>query len=517
MVLKGRLAELMVQVAPNLYRKYITVDKKDTAVLYVKMQKALYGLLRSALLFYRRLVGDLERDGFALNPYDPCVANKQVDSTQLTVCWHVDDLKVSHVNPAVITRFGEWLNETYGISVVSHRGKVHDYLGMILDYSSDGKVIINMSEYIKSIIADFPEEISGFRATPAADHLFDVRDPSEARALPEEQARAFHHAVAQLLFLSARARRDIQPATAFLTTRVKAPDEDDWGKVKRLLQYLQCTVHMPLILSADSLTLARWWVDAAYAVHADCKGHTGAGMSFGQGMAMSYSWKQKINTKSSTESELVGVDDSLGYILWARYFLQEQGYDMDPSLVYQDNISAILLETNGKASSTKRTKHIKVKYFYIKDKIDQGEITLEHCPTDQMWTDINTKPKQGAVYREFRGQVMGIPADYDDAYFASRIHLRPPTIPTQVPTLEPTTSDVRTILPTPKADRAASQECVDGSAGGTETAPAVESERAPLRLVSGRAWSPGVYNALRLLGKPLDVAWRRAFIRSSHF
>ena len=122
--------------------------------------------------------------------------------------------------------------------------------------------------------------------------------------------------------MSARARRDIQPVTAFLTTQVKAPDEDDWGKVKRVLQYLNCTLHMPLILSADSMTLARWWVDAAYAVHADCRGHTGAGMSLGQGMALSYSWKQKINTKSSTEAELVGVDDSLGYILliWTRHW-----------------------------------------------------------------------------------------------------------------------------------------------------------------------------------------------------
>jgi hypothetical protein len=114
-------------------------------------------------------------------------------------------------------------------------------------------------------------------------------------------------------------------------------------------------------------------------------------MSPGRGMAMSYSWKQKINTKSSTEAER--VDDLLAYILWAWYFLQEQGYDTEPSLLYQDNISAILLETNGKASSSKRTKHIKVKYFYVKDKIDQGEIVVEHCPTEQMWTDINTKPK----------------------------------------------------------------------------------------------------------------------------
>jgi hypothetical protein len=79
MILKGRLAELMVQVAPNLYRKYITVDRKGTAILYVKMQQALYGLLRSALLFYKKLVAHLESDGFVLNPYDSCVANKVVN------------------------------------------------------------------------------------------------------------------------------------------------------------------------------------------------------------------------------------------------------------------------------------------------------------------------------------------------------------------------------------------------------------------------------------------------------
>jgi hypothetical protein len=234
---------------------------------------------------------------------------------------------------------------------------------------------------------------------------------TKAKLLPEEQAMAFHHTTAQLLFLSARARCNIQPAMAFLTTRVKSPDEDDWGKVKQSLGYLKGTLHMPLVLLADSLTLSRWWVDTVYAVHPNCKGHTGEGMSFGRGMACSHSWKHKIMTKSLTDAKIVGVDNLLGCILWMQYFMEEQGYDMGPSLLYQDNMSAILLETNGKASSSRRMKHIKVKYFYIKEKVDYREIVIEHCPMEQMWMDFNTKPKQGKVFCEFLGDVMGIAAE----------------------------------------------------------------------------------------------------------
>ena len=89
-------------------------------------------------------------------------------------------------------------------------------------------------------------------------------------------------------------------------------------------------------------------------------------------------------------------------------------------------MSAILLETNDRASSSKRTKHIKVKYYLVKDKVDQKEITIKHCLTQQMWTDINTTPKQGTVFRVFQGHVMGIPADYNNESFATRGNFRPP-------------------------------------------------------------------------------------------
>ncbi len=413
MKLHGRLAELMGRVEPSLYRKYITTDSRGKPVLYVRLHKAIYGLLKSALLFYRKLRGQLEGRGFVINPYDPCVANKWTRGGQLTVTWHVDDLKISHKNPSCVTETIQWLESLYG-NLREQRGKVHDYLGITLDYNTPGVVRVSMVEYIKGLIRDFPEEINGEVTSPAPNHLFLVRDEAEATKLPEEQAMCFHHTVAQLLFLSTRARKDIQVAVAFLTTRVKSPDEDDWGKLKRVLKYLNGTTEMRLNLSIENLSVTKWYVDAAHAVHEDCKSHSGAALTLGKGMVTSMSRKQKLNGKSSTESELIAVDDAMAQILWTRYFIQAQGYKMGPSIIYQDNKSAILLEVNGKGSTSKRTKHIKVRYFFVKDKINSGEMVVEYCPKDRMWADVLTKPLQGTEYKVFRSKLMNVPVDFSN-------------------------------------------------------------------------------------------------------
>eukprot|EP00957_Ditylum_brightwellii_P077882 5919371-Ditylum_brightwellii.AAC.1 len=96
MVMEGRLAELTVQTAPELYQKYLGVGKNNTPILYVKLRKALYRCLKSALLFYNKLVGDLKQLGFKVNPYDPCVANKKTKGKKKMICWHVNDLKILH-------------------------------------------------------------------------------------------------------------------------------------------------------------------------------------------------------------------------------------------------------------------------------------------------------------------------------------------------------------------------------------------------------------------------------------
>jgi hypothetical protein len=256
MRLDGILAELMVKIAPTMYRTYVTTNAKGKSVLYVQLEKGVYGMMKSALLFYRKLVADLTSIGFEINPYDPCVANKIIDGNQMTICWHVDDLFIGHDDPNVVTTFLKWLAQRYDtddkkLNVV--RGHKHDDLGMNLNFSEKGAVRIDMIPYIKKINDAFPEKITGVQSTPAGDRLFQVRPPDEAKYLPEEQAHVFHHTTAQLLFLS-RVRRDIQTTVAFLTTLVKKPDNDDWGKLKRVLKYLHTTRSLHLTLSANSLS-----------------------------------------------------------------------------------------------------------------------------------------------------------------------------------------------------------------------------------------------------------------------
>ena len=201
----GTLADLMVKAAPKIYSKYVTINSKGKKVLYVKLKKALYGCLKSTILFYRKLASDLTKMGFTINFYDPCVANKMVGGKQLTVCWHVDDLKISHVNKHVVTKFIRRLQRLYGKKgkLTVSWGKRHDYLGMILDYTTPGKVKINMTKYVKETHEIFPDDLGGRVSSPAAEHLREVNP--DAEKLDEGKKQTFHTITARSLFSGKRA------------------------------------------------------------------------------------------------------------------------------------------------------------------------------------------------------------------------------------------------------------------------------------------------------------------------
>ena len=263
-----------------------------------------------------------------------------------------------------------------------------------------------MKGYLEEAIEAFPDKLTA-RApkTPAAEHLFDVDTNSDI--INDSKKEIFHHIVAKLLFVSTRGRPDIQVAISFLTSRVASPTTDDWKKLARVLGYLKGSIDLCLTLEANDMTVVKYWTDAAYGVRDDYKSQTGSMLSLGRGSLMTKSTKQKINTKSACEAELIGSSDMIPQLIWTKNFLQEQGYEIQDAILYQDNQSAILLQKNGRASSSKRTKHINIRYFFMVDRVKNKDFKIEYCPTNDMLADFFTKPLQGSKFIDFRDLILG--------------------------------------------------------------------------------------------------------------
>jgi hypothetical protein len=385
------------------YEKFVCVEN-GVRVLYVRLLKAIYGCVQSALLWYRLFYYNLKDMGFKLNPYDPCVANKEINGKQCTIVWYVDDTKISHVDPTVVSKVIEQIEERFGKMTVT-RGREHVFLGMKIAFKDNGTAEILMRDYLEEAIAESGLDIVRTAATPARRNLFEI--DANARCLEKKEAEVFHSVVAKLLYVSIRARPDILLAISFLCTRVSKSTEQDQRKLKRVLEYLKATLHYKYVVGADNMRKLRTWVDASYAVHPDMKSHTGGVMSFGTGGLVCKSSKQKLNTKSSTEAEVVGASDYLPNTMWMSMFLKEQGYALEESVFEQDNESAMKLEKNGRMSAGQKSRHIHIRYFWIKDRTEGNDIAIRHCPTLAMLADFFTKPLQGNLFRRFRDVILG--------------------------------------------------------------------------------------------------------------
>ena len=262
-----------------------------------------------------------------------------------------------------------------------------------------------LQEAIDMFVQSDGNEITEEVTSPATRRLRDV-DP-ECELLSKDKQDAFHSIVAKLLWIMKRARPDLETAISYLCTRVAKCDTDDWGKLRRVIAYIQCTLDDIRVIGATDLKSIYTWIDAAYAVNPDMKSQTGGTMSLGLGVLHAKCSKQKLNVKSSTEAELVGTSEYIPYNLWLIQFMSAQGYEIKDNVLYQDNKSTILMLKNGRNSCTGNSRHIDIRYFFVKDRIDKGELRVEYCPSSIMLADFFTKPLQGQLFKKFRDVIMG--------------------------------------------------------------------------------------------------------------
>jgi hypothetical protein len=154
--------DILVETAPDVYKSYVSKDKKGSKQLLVQCQNALYGTMVASLLYYWKFVKSLTDIDFVIHPYEPCVANKMIEGDQMTICFHVDDCKLSHRKTKVMDSMIKYLRQEYESifedgsgTMTASRGKIHKYLGMTLDYTVCGQVKITMFDYVDEILTAF--------------------------------------------------------------------------------------------------------------------------------------------------------------------------------------------------------------------------------------------------------------------------------------------------------------------------------------------------------------------------
>jgi hypothetical protein len=279
------------------------------------------------------------------------------------------------------------------------QGKTHEHLAMTLNFAVPREVKITMIPHLKQIVKLLSKQhdsSESLAAAPApAECLFKVNDNVES--LSERLLTICHN------FLL--------PSVCFSpTASVKSSDVNDCKRlIARMIPCLHRSIGMPLILCVDFVPVPKWWIDGSHAAHPDVRGHLDADcMSLGKGMPINASAKQKLNTRSSVETELIAADDFMPIMLWTNHFLDAQGHGHQDAVLHQDNQSAILFKKNGDKSSSKRTKHLNCRFYFITNRINMNELSIERCRTEEMVDHFFTKPLQGKLFYKFRALIIDL-------------------------------------------------------------------------------------------------------------
>ena len=264
--------------------------------------------------------------------------------------------------------------------------------------------VVSTPQHIDEAIEGLGEEVNGTAVNPAKSKLFFI--DNESPKLTNDKKEIFS-TTAKVLWISQRSRPDLDTAVSFLCTRVKEPTQKDWKKLCRVICFLKATKNDKRIIGMDDLWSLRTWIDGSYAVCSNMRGYTGGRISLGGGLMHAKASKQKLNLKSSTETEVIAVSKYVPYKIWLINFMEAQGYKFKDKVMFQDNMSAMKMERNGRNSCTGNSRHISIRYFFVKDRLDKKEFRLEYSPTGDMIADYFTKPLQVALFTKFRAVIMG--------------------------------------------------------------------------------------------------------------
>ena len=397
------IAKLLVIVDPSA-RNFVQPDGS----ILVEIRRSLYGLPEASKLWYDYFTKALTLGGYTICPHDPCLFIRKRGSEVSIIALYVDDC-------LHIWRGMNIYRELYAslrnaklpdLKVDKLEGnKPVSFLGLNILRKPDRTLEVNQVGYLKNLL----EEHGGFKsfpATPCTEQLFKLTDVLE-NAGEVVESTPFASKLMKTRYCE-RTRPELSLPLAVLQTKMRNPNEQDEHLLDRTIAYLEGTKEKSMIIRKSDMKLHAY-MDSAFAVHGNRVSHSGILFTLGK-YGNSILWKslkQKTVATSSTEAELIGIFDGLDYLIWTRNVLEFLGYKQGTTTIFQDNTSTITMAYMGRGSSGSRTRHIDIKYFYIKQFLDSKDLEIDHLGRENMVADFFASPRQGSVFRRFRGIIMG--------------------------------------------------------------------------------------------------------------
>ena len=399
------IASIIIEV-DSTYTQFRRPDGR----MLVRLRKALYGCIESAKLWYSEITGTLIGWGFTANPRDPCILNKTVRGVQLTVVLYVDDFMMTCIHKEEVDRLSAALRSKYK-QFRTTDGPIVPYLGCIWDYSGPGFVSISQTGMIQDLIVSRETTLKvrgvSLKAnvnSPGAPYLFE-RTP-ESPLLSDKDKALYHTDTAIALYIGQKSRPDLTTVIGELSKRVQSPTVEDDLKLNRLIGYLKRTRDVPLRLGCDLIPQVTVSIDAAFANREWMRSTSGLCVTLGIGFFIAWCKVQNLNSKSSTEAEIIAVSDGMNLPMWLADFIHWQGYPKKIIVVHQDNQSAIVLLTKGR-STAETTKFVDIRFFWVTDYIKKKVMELVYVPTGEMTSDYFTKPLQGSLFNKMVKRILG--------------------------------------------------------------------------------------------------------------
>jgi len=375
---------------------------------FMELKKCIYGIKQAAHAFREHSDASLRSIGFTPTRADPCMYIKRTSSSDFVMaCIHVDDIGFAGTSSLLVDETIAALSKLYDLTI---QPDMSSYLGMNISRDRPGRMMyVSQPGYVDTILERFEVEYCKAPTTPMSVNYHSGR-PDTSDTLPLADVQRYQSIVGSLMYLAIHTRPDLLYSVTSLARHGKTPTAYDLSAAIRVLRYLKSTRDLPLVFHSGEGIILYASVDASYACHLeDRKSHTGYTLHIGSKSGCFYaaSRKQTVTAQSSTEAEFIGTNSVARDVVWCRMLLEELGFPQQgPTVVFEDNKSTIELLSSAKYHA--KTKHIEVRYFYVKDQLASGILQFQYQPTVDMVSDILTKPLQGALFHQHSSTLLGL-------------------------------------------------------------------------------------------------------------